>query len=625
MAILPAAEFPMLVSGVVPNTNGQSGDEQSLERQLIDRLRFILAIIASMAAVFVADQLVTADHPLGAFLAFRVTLATLSSLGFFVLRRRSVEAWAWPLTTAIVAFAYLFVAANGVVSPTGEYITTAFLFVGAALVTATVLPWGVGPQCFTVAVGAVALAAAVRWKDGTFAALATDPAAVIMMGFVLSVVLAREFERYRSAHRRELEERRRAEVEVRQLNVALERAHDGLERRVRERTAELAAVVDSLRTEIAERRLAEERLALALWATDLGMWDWNVKTNAVVYDQRGAQMLGYAPDTAERNLQVWQDLIHPEDRPSVMKALNDHVYEHRSPHYEVEHRLRTADGDYRWISARGRVVEWAADGSAARVIGTSWDITDRKRVEEQMHRQQAELAHVLRLQTIEGIAAELAHEINQPLGAIANFANGLAARLRKGAPDTAMLDAAEQIGKQALRAASVLQRLRDFIRKEPPCRLPCDINRLVSDAAHLIKPDARRHQITLRLALGADLPAVAADGIQVEQVLINLLRNGVEAIAHAERRRGELHIGTGLSATGEVQVLVHDTGRGIPPSIRERLFEPFFTTKRDGLGMALSISRSIIVAHGGHLEVLTNSHDGATVRFTLPRFQPDEP
>ncbi len=610
----------------MPATKGQSGDEQSLQRQLIDRLRFILAIIASMAAVFVADELATADHPLGAFLAFRFTLATLSLLGFFVLRRRSVEAWARPVTIAIVAFAYLFVAANGVVSPTGEYVTTAILFVGAALVTATVLPWGVGPQCFTVAVGAVALAAAVRWRDGTFAALATDPAAVIMMGFVLSAVLAREFERYRSAHRRELEERRRGEAEVRQLNVALERAHGELERRVRERTAELAAVVDSVRVEIAERRLAEERLELALWATDLGMWDWNVKTNAVVFDQIVAEQLGQPRVDIESTLQTWQDRVHPEDLPFVMKALNAHVHERASSHYEVEHRLRNARGEYRWILARGQVVERAADGSAVRVTGTSRDITTQKQVAEQMRQLQAELAHVLRLQTIEGIAAELAHEINQPLGAIANFANGLAVRLRKEpAPDAAMLDAADQIGTQALRAANVLQRLRDFIRKEPPCRLPCDINCLARDATYLIEPDVRQYQITLRLSLGAHLPVIAVDGTQVQQVILNLLRNGVEAIVEAGHGHGEVHLGTALAATGDVQVMVHDTGGGIPPNVRTRLFEPFFTTKRGGLGMGLAISRSIIEAHGGHLDALTNSQDGATVQFTLPPFRPDEP
>src|SRR5262249_28373446 len=151
-------------------------------------------------------------------------------------------------------------------------------------------------------------------------------------------------------------------------------------------------------------------------------------TDRVVFDQRWAELVGCRMEDVEPRLTTWQSRVHPEDLPIVMKVLRDHVYEARTAYYESEHRIRTDRGDYRWILARGRVVERAADGSPVRGTGTYRDITDTKRVEEQMLRQQAELAHVLRLQTVEGMATELAHEINQPLGAIANFANGLAAR-----------------------------------------------------------------------------------------------------------------------------------------------------------------------------------------------------
>ena len=134
--------------------NRQSG-EPSMQRQLVDRLRFILAIIAAMASLFVLDEVLTADHTLGALFAFRVAGVALPLTGFFALHDRWVEPWARPLTIAIVAFAYLLVAAAGMASPTGEYVTTAMLFVGAALLTATVLPWGLGPQCGTVAIGAI--------------------------------------------------------------------------------------------------------------------------------------------------------------------------------------------------------------------------------------------------------------------------------------------------------------------------------------------------------------------------------------------------------------------------------------------------------------------------------------
>jgi PAS domain S-box-containing protein len=400
---------------------------------------------------------------------------------------------------------------------------------------------------------------------------------------------------------------------------ALERSRDELEQRVRERTVKLGAVVEDLRSEIAERQLVEERLELALWAADLGLWDWTMETGRVVFDGRWAELVGCRPEDVVPHLSTWQSRVHPDDLPIVMKILGDHIYERRTPYYESEHRIRTDSGDYRWILARGRVVERAADGSPVRGTGTYRDVTDMKRVEEQMLQQQAELAHVLRLQTVEGMATELAHEINQPLGAIANFANGLAARLRKGTIDPpAMLDAAEQIGAQAIRAAQVLQRLRDFIRKEAPRRSPCDINQLVRDAAHLIEPDARRQHIGVRLSLDARLPVVDADSIQIEQVILNLLRNGVEAIEAKGPGQHELVIETSRGPDGDVEVTVHDTGGGIPPPARERLFEPFFTTKRGGLGMGLSISRSIVEAHGGRLHPPTDNPDGATFRFSLP-------
>ena len=411
-------------------------------------------------------------------------------------------------------------------------------------------------------------------------------------------------------------------TELKRAEAALERTRDELEERVRERTAELAGLVENLRSEIAERRQVEERLALSLWATDLGLWDWDVTTDRVVYDRRWAELLGYNPDDIEPHLQNWQTRVHPDDLPLVMKVLNDHVRYNSTPYYEAEHRIRTRSGDYRWILARGQVAERGPDGTARRVTGTFRDITARKRVEEQMRRQESELAHVLRVHTVEGMAAEIAHEINQPLGAIANFANGLAARLRKAPQqDDAMLDAAEQISSQALRAARVLKRVRDFSRKDPPRWAPCDINRLIRDAAQLIEPDTRRHRIRLALALDDSLPAVNVDAIQVEQVILNLLRNGIEAIVEAGDRPHALTIETALDANGQIEITVADTGRGIPPLIVDRVFEAFFTTKREGLGMGLSISRSIIEGHEGSFASPVSSDRGATFRFTLPPFR----
>ena len=399
---------------------------------------------------------------------------------------------------------------------------------------------------------------------------------------------------------------------------ALEEARAELERRVDERTAELQAAVATLRAEVAEREKAEERLALALWATDLGLWDWDLDRGEVVIDKGSADLLDYAVDEFVPLVQHWQQLIHPDDLPQTERALREYLSGPRSDsHVEVEHRMRVKGGQYRWILTRGKVVQWSAEGRPQRIAGTHTDITARKEIEAQVHRQQVELAHVLRLQTVEGVAGELAHEINQPLGAIANFASGLIARLQQGAEPSTLLDGAEQIAKQALRAAEVLRRLRDFTRKTAPRRELMDLNALVRDAVGLVEPDVRRHAVELRLRLAAPPPHVLVDGVQVVQVILNLAINGIEAIVAAEETHGCLTIET-RAAGANAEVLVSDTGAGPSPEARERLFEPFFTTKRGGLGMGLSIARGIVEAHGGRLVLAPDNGAGTTFSVTLP-------
>ena len=406
---------------------------------------------------------------------------------------------------------------------------------------------------------------------------------------------------------------------------ALERARLDLERRVDERTAELQAAVATLRAEVAVREKAEERLALALWATDLGLWDWDLVSGEVVIDKGSADLLGYSVEDMTPLVQQWRQLIHPDDLQRTERALADYLAGSRlESHVEVEHRMRAKGGEYRWILTRGKVVQWSAEGSAQRIAGTHTDITASKEIEAQMHRQQIELAHVLRLQTVEGVAAELAHEINQPLGAIANFATGLIARLRQGAEHSTLLDGAEQIAKQALRAAEVLRRLRDFTRQGAARRELMDLNALVRDAASLIEPDVRRHAVDFRLHLAAPLPPVLVDGVQVVQVILNLAMNGVEAIVAAGAPGGRLAIETRAAAT-RVELIVSDTGAGLSPAARERLFEPFFTTKQGGLGMGLSIARAIVEAHGGRLVVEPTNGPGATFFFALPSADHGDP
>jgi len=308
------------------------------------------------------------------------------------------------------------------------------------------------------------------------------------------------------------------------------------------------------------------------------------------------------------------------------------------------------EGVLRGRSGEKRIVLWnvrrlcGAGGQALGIIGIGQDITERKLAEEQIRRlneelearvatrtaelsaseerareHQAHLAHVLRVSTMGEMAAALAHELNQPLGAIVNYANGIGVRLREGglAPDD-LRDAVGHIAAEGLRAGEIIRRAREFVRLGVANREPADVNRVVRDAAQLIGADARRIGVPIRLALESRLPLVEMDHIQVEQVILNLLRNGLDAMSEPDPDRHELVVQTTIPAEDTVEVSVRDSGIGMSPATRERIFDPFFTTKSGGLGMGLSISRSIIEAHGGRLWATGNPDRGTTFSFRLP-------
>lgn len=244
---------------------------------------------------------------------------------------------------------------------------------------------------------------------------------------------------------------------------------------------------------------------------------------------------------------------------------------------------------------------------------------ERKRAEQKARQHEAELAHMARLNIMGEMAAGLAHELNQPLSAIVNYAHGCVRRLRSHGDSSAeLLDVLEQVCTQAERAGEIIRRVRNFVRKQGPQRAPVDINALIGEVASFIESDVNRDRITLRFELTQGLAPVIADKIQIEQVVLNLLRNAIDAIKSAASYRRELILHTEPRGDGTVEVSVSDTGVGIPEDMMEHVFEPFVTTKRDGMGMGLSISRSIIDTHGGRLWTEPRVGGGAVFRFTLP-------
>lgn len=246
------------------------------------------------------------------------------------------------------------------------------------------------------------------------------------------------------------------------------------------------------------------------------------------------------------------------------------------------------------------------------------EINDREQAEEIARQHQERLAHVARINTVGEMASGLAHEINQPLAAIATYTQGCLHRLRKAGEDPEKLaPILEQIIVQAQRAATIVQHLRNFVTKGKPHREPTDITQVVRRAVSLVRGEILSNEIELDIIQDASLPLVFADAIQVEQVLLNLLRNAIDALTEVEGRR-ELKIMLDCCENREISVAISDTGPGFSDDARDKLSSPFFSTKPEGMGLGLAISTTIIEDHGGRLSHEVNDAGGATFRFTLP-------
>lgn len=263
-------------------------------------------------------------------------------------------------------------------------------------------------------------------------------------------------------------------------------------------------------------------------------------------------------------------------------------------------------------------------GNRTVILTTLLDITDRRRAEIELRHKEKEvadarehLAHMARLSTMGEMAAGIAHEINQPLAAISAYAQGCKRMLDSGLTDAREFDEPlEKIATQAIRAGEVIRRLRSFIKKSASELELMDANELVSEVVQLAEVDARKHGIPVHLHLTPRLPVVRVDPVQLQQVILNLIRNALEAMEETPRERARVDVHTAQEASGQVSIRVVDTGPGLSEDVLKRVFDPFFTTKSTGMGMGLSISHSIITAHGGQLSA-SNNAAGAGVTFTV--------
>ena len=410
-------------------------------------------------------------------------------------------------------------------------------------------------------------------------------------------------------------ERQRADDELR-------RAHDQLEQRVMERTAFLKVTNRRLHEEVAERERTEEVLrrerdfSSAILDT--------VGAIVVVLDTQGRlvrcnryceQVMGYL-EAEIKDRYVWDIFLEPQVATSVRPVFGELVASKRGNIYE--NYWLTKDG-------RKRLIKWSntvivdQHGEVEFVIATGIDITEKRATEELERQHLIDLAHVSRLSTMGQMATEIAHELNQPLCAIASFSDSCLRMYDSGKYDPAEVrQVLQEIGEQAQRAGEVIRRIRKFVRKEPAERISISLNELVNDVVRLTQIEARSNQVDVRTALADSLPPVKVDKILVEQVILNLVRNAIEAIAHAEGTRREIVIATHARADGMLETTVSDTGPGLAPGAAEKIFQPFFTTKPQGMGMGLSLSLSIVQAHDGQLTAESNAGQGTIFRLVLP-------
>jgi len=395
-----------------------------------------------------------------------------------------------------------------------------------------------------------------------------------------------------------------------------------LDQRVAERTSELAAANEELIREVAERKRAEEALLerelnLRQITETIPEMLWSATPEGAI-DYCNGRLLAYTGFSAEEvKAEGWRKLLHPDDADQAGQVWM-RCFRTGAP-YRVEVRtIHAGDGSYRWcitnalplVDAEGRIVKWH---------GTVVDIHDWKKAQEELRNTQEELARATRVMTMGQLTASIAHEVNQPLSGIVTNASTCLRMLDANPPN---LEGARETARRTIRdgnrASDIVTRLRTLYSKKDLVPQPMDLNEATREVISLSLSELQRNRVVLRQALAEDLPPVMGDRIQIQQVILNLIRNGSDAMSTVNDRPRELTVKTDLDESGGVCLSVKDSGVGFDSQTEEKLFEAFYTTKGDGMGIGLSVSRSIMESHRGRLWAIRNEGPGATFLFAIP-------
>ncbi len=365
-----------------------------------------------------------------------------------------------------------------------------------------------------------------------------------------------------------------------------------------------------------ELQRREAYLAEAQRLSQTGSWAWSPDQDIRYWSEECYRVLSFDPRDGLPRFEDFLQRLLPDDQPGFRELIQTAIRE--KAEWEADYRIVHPDGPVRDIHVVAHPV-LSTSGHLVEFVGTVIDVTERKRADQErarLHQLEADLAHINRVSMMGELAASLSHELKQPIAATVTNAKTSIRWLKRDQPDLEeACEAAERIVEDGKRAADIIDRLRSLYKKAPPKRELEEINEIIGEMVVLLRGEANRYGVSIRTNLAADLPNISADRVQLQQVLMNLMLNGIEAM---KEMGGVLTVKSELDQDGRVLISVSDTGEGLPAEVTDQIFGAFFTTKPQGSGMGLAISRSIIDSHGGRLWAIANDGRGATFHFTLP-------